>query len=291
MSLTNPNKVVTEERLSDFYQQILPYMGGMPEMLANKFNKSDLYSTDEKMIGRWIDGKPLYQKTVTMLVPTTSSDGTSAINQVSAPSNIDMINSFNAVMVMSTGNGNIHSLPMTPTGSTASGILRTFVFYNRADEDIVCQNTRVSNNGSTAYITIQYTKTTDTSIEIGSDTDYSTTEKIVGTWIDGKPLYQKTVIGTTPLTVNSSNNIPIGSSIDVGLIVSAFIEDETGNCFPISPMTRNSTGITNLRCVLMTNTSSEYPNTIQIRHFQTSSETIWLNMPAYITIQYTKTTD
>jgi hypothetical protein len=30
-------------------------------------------------------------------------------------------------------------------------------------------------------------------MEIGSNTDYSTTEKIIGTWIDGKPLYQKTI--------------------------------------------------------------------------------------------------
>lgn len=31
MSLTNPNKVITEERLSEFYQEILPYLGGNAE--------------------------------------------------------------------------------------------------------------------------------------------------------------------------------------------------------------------------------------------------------------------
>ena len=65
MSLTNPNKIVTEERLSEFYQDILPYLGGMPEILANKFSKGDLYSTDEKIIGVWTDGRPLYQRVVT----------------------------------------------------------------------------------------------------------------------------------------------------------------------------------------------------------------------------------
>ena len=44
---------------------------------------------------------------------------------------------------------------------------------------------------------LPFTKTTDSPIAIGSDTDYSTDEKIVGTWIDGKPLYQRVVIGTT----------------------------------------------------------------------------------------------
>ena len=45
-------------------------------------------------------------------------------------------------------------------------------------------------------ITVRYTKTTDSAISIGTDTDYSTTEKIVGTWIDGKPLWQKVLTGT-----------------------------------------------------------------------------------------------
>ena len=68
MSLTNPNKVVTEERLSEFYTGIFPYLGGMPEMVANKFSKSDIYSSTEKMIGQWTDGKPLYQKTITATI-------------------------------------------------------------------------------------------------------------------------------------------------------------------------------------------------------------------------------
>ena len=37
MSLTNPNKVVTEERLADFYQSILPYLGGMPDVCGGGF--------------------------------------------------------------------------------------------------------------------------------------------------------------------------------------------------------------------------------------------------------------
>ena len=74
MSLTNPKDVVTEERLKDFYDGIYPYLGGMPEILANKFSRSDIYSTTEKMIGQWTDGKPLYQKVIT---GTTSSSASS----------------------------------------------------------------------------------------------------------------------------------------------------------------------------------------------------------------------
>jgi hypothetical protein len=139
MPLTNPNKVVTEERLSEFYGQILPYMGGMPDVLANKFSKGDLYSTDEKMIGCWVDNRPLYQKTV------------------------------------ATG-GNV------PSGATL-----------------------IQRTTQTGYDTILYTKTTDSPIAIGSDTDYSTDEKIVGTWIDGKLIWQN--------TVSTGGNVPSGATL------------------------------------------------------------------------------
>lgn len=33
---------------------------------------------------------------------------------------------------------------------------------------------------------------------MGNNTTYSTAEKRVGTWIDGKPLYRKVLTGTTP---------------------------------------------------------------------------------------------
>ena len=85
--------------------------------------------------------------------------------------------------------------------------------------------------------TVQYTKTTDSAVEIGSDTDYSTTEKIVGTWIDGKPIWQKTVTGTAPNgwgdtahnianidkvinvscgIIHSNSYIVVGSATDIG---------------------------------------------------------------------------
>ena len=33
-------------------------------VVANKFNKADLYSTTEKVVGCWTDGRPIYQKTI-----------------------------------------------------------------------------------------------------------------------------------------------------------------------------------------------------------------------------------
>ena len=72
MSLTNPKNVVTEERLSEFYHQILPYLGNVPDLVMSKFKQSDIYSTSERIVGQWVDGKPLYQKTIRILNPAIS---------------------------------------------------------------------------------------------------------------------------------------------------------------------------------------------------------------------------
>ena len=52
MTMTNPDKPITKQDLNDYHNAILPYLGGMPEIYANKFAKGDLYDTNEKMIGR-----------------------------------------------------------------------------------------------------------------------------------------------------------------------------------------------------------------------------------------------
>lgn len=181
MPLTNPNKVVTEERLSEFYGQILPYMGGMPDVLANKFSKGDLYSTNEKMIGCWVDSKPLYMKS---FVETAISSGSS----ISIPSDIKIVSSY--------GSTNDTSLPYNYEGSN-------FISYwydysnNRIKFDMGSQSNK------TVYLTILYTKNSDSPIAIGVDTDYSTTEKIVGTDTDGSWVYQKTFLVTTASTPTS----------------------------------------------------------------------------------------
>lgn len=174
MSLTNPNKVITEERLSAFYQDILPYLGGMPEILANKFSKGDLYSTDEKMIGVWTNNKPLYQKVfVTTSAITLNPNGYTRV--FTPPANIE------EVVDMQCNSSQFHFWYWgTDCGTFAS----TYAGLN-----VVAAGTS---------FTLQYTKTTDSAISIGVDTDYSTTEKIVGTWIDGSYIYKKTFTGTIP---------------------------------------------------------------------------------------------
>lgn len=74
MSLTNPNKPVTEARLQEFYHRIKSYLG-FTEMPSEDMDdvisplpsvqpRYHKYSTEEHIVGEWIDGKPIYEKTI-----------------------------------------------------------------------------------------------------------------------------------------------------------------------------------------------------------------------------------
>jgi len=178
------NKVATKADLQEFYNRILPYLGGMPEILANKFSKGDLYSTDEKMIGQWIDGKPLYQKTIVKNNFTIGND-TSFTHGIT---NVDKIFIKDGFI---DDNGSFVMMPLLWSTSYDGVLIDATKIVFKGTGTWGAQSTR------TIYFVIQYTKTTDSAISIGSDTDYSTDEKIVGTWIGGKPIFQKTLNNVT----------------------------------------------------------------------------------------------
>lgn len=69
MAIQNDNTFLSKGDLKAYHEKILPYLGGNMMMSTNN---SDFYSTDEKVVGVWTDGKPLYQKT---LVNNTATSG------------------------------------------------------------------------------------------------------------------------------------------------------------------------------------------------------------------------
>jgi len=267
MSLTNPNTVVTEERLNDFYKGILPYMGGMPEMVANKFSKGDLYSTDEKMIGQWIDGKPLYQRTVVINNPLNNWDTI----QSYGIENIEHVISVNDRYWMDNNAWEGSQYYKTTDNITA--------IFLRPGFRLSC----VGATPSKVILTIQYTKTTDSAISIGNDTDYSTEEKVVGTWID-KPLYQRTY--ATPFPQVST----------YGTLVSTVIDSDTTkrvkNVYGSFEVADGNQAVTipfyGWDADKMIQISvKEDSGGIKLR----SNHNAYNSCTAYITIQYTKTTD
>lgn len=215
MSLSNPDTVVTEERLYQFYQQILPYLGGMPDILANKFSKADLYSTDEKLIGRWIDGKPLYQKVKVYDSPLTVGAIGGAGTTLDTIANIETL--VNAWCI----------------GSSFSAKTRVENFELSGNN---IQGMSLYSSVPIKASILQYTKTTDSAVEIGDDTDYSTTEKIVGTWIDGKPIWQKT--GEFTPTIHGINRFDLTDlSIEMPISVRALCFHSGGEIQTLDAMT------------------------------------------------------
>lgn len=184
----------SEEGDIDEIVDVYPQAGNLVS-IVNAFNKGDIYSTEEKMIGQWVDGKPLYQKTIVHTL-------TSNIENVNydIPANLSDIETVACVSgIIYEANSTNISIPLVSSPSSSNlGIISIGVISASAIQiRLPKQNL---NSGTKLLITVQYTKTTDSAISIGEETEYSTTEKVVGTWIDGKPLYQCTFEVNNPST-------------------------------------------------------------------------------------------
>jgi len=70
MAIQDDNTVLCKGDLKAYHEKILPYLGGN-FMLGT--NVSDYYSEDEKIVGIFTDGKPIYQKTIISTTPNSTN--------------------------------------------------------------------------------------------------------------------------------------------------------------------------------------------------------------------------
>lgn len=230
-----------------------------------------IYSDQEREVGVWRDGKPLYQKTYSVdNVGSSSMLVDSSMNLT----NIDLVGFINNGLKMNSPySGEVFQL-----GLATSAILRIW----NSSSGLYC-NIEGAGSGitGTCRFTVQYTKTTDT---VGSGTwngqggiahHYSTSETVVGTWIDGKPVYEKTFTN-----VANGTQILTGVSTVVDYRVSAHGTSPNSNyhCFG-DGFTINSSKIFTLISGVVT-------------YGSWTSATGEIEKDAdFIVIQYTKTTD
>lgn len=117
---------------------------------------------------------------------------------------------------------------------------------------------------------------------------YSTDEQVIGTWVDGKPIYQKTIIGSMPAVETdkefSSKFIDIEASIDYAHFICAVRKSTTG--FVPLPLYYSGNGY-QAYFFINGNNDPTRPNAIKLY----SNAQTWESQNVYITIQYTKTTD
>ena len=131
-------KPFTERQIEDIIRAFNPVMSGV--------STGNNYSTTEKRIGTWIDGKPLYQKTYSVISPSVA-DTDATVILVDNTFNIKEINGYlyndGNVCLNFNYNTNIYVL----TWQSSDNNIKMRVGSNYISKD--------------CYITIKYTKATD----------------------------------------------------------------------------------------------------------------------------------
>ena len=167
-----------------------------------------IYSTEEREIGVYIDGKPLYCKVlVNSSTVTANNNSWTTIPLNNQPTNIDKF-VFGALLA--------DAYPVSYE--------QPRIIYD--SENTIFKMASVQNSSYAAgklLIYAEYTKTTDVA---GSGTwtpqgipaaHYSTDEHIVGTWVDGSTVYERDFYYTQASMPGSSSPITIASDLSADM--------------------------------------------------------------------------
>ena len=132
--------------------------GGISEQmlndeLKNKINAStsDIYSVDEHVVGTWIDGQPVYEKTLVDNMGGSAGDGKT----------IDITELFIEQVVELNGFFDIETA-FLPLNFYLDDSSRTYAFIDMENNNIFYRNTKWDFSG--VIFTLRYTKTTDTEV-------------------------------------------------------------------------------------------------------------------------------
>ena len=154
MAIQSDDTILKKEDLKAYHNKILPYLGGN---IVASTNNSEYYTTDEKVVGVWTDGKPLYQKVIVGTLPTTVGSYGDAPIDVSTL-NIETIANFKGATTSATDN---YQFPLVFTTGSNS-VSTASVCYDTNNGVLHLRNNFSTWNGGSMRIILQYTKTTDT---------------------------------------------------------------------------------------------------------------------------------
>lgn len=246
-------------------------------IIANQFDKANLYSATEKVVGCWTDGRPIYQKVISCgALPNATTK-----NVAHGISNLKfVVNAFGYAKRSVSGTDTYISIPWVlaqkdPVEGYPSLQPQVGMTITDTNISISCYSDRSAFTES--YIAVQYTKTTDAanSFNYADENDYSTSEKIVGTWIDGSKVYQKTInVGNFPNA--TTKNVAHGIS-NLSLVIDLKASMSSNIMMPYTPP-KNSTNDWNAQI------SATSTNLV----ITTAAD--WSTRAGYITLKYTKTT-
>ena len=117
------------------------------------------YSTEEKVVGKWIDGKPIYEISYYNKTPVLSSTYNDFVSTGIILNNIDNIININATVIRDYGGKLCY--PIVYEDNNYKLIVRPHDINNSGNYNIEYCAFFSTNNIKNLIITIQYTKTTD----------------------------------------------------------------------------------------------------------------------------------
>ena len=243
---------------------------------------AEIYSTEEREVGVWTDGKPLYQKS---FLGIDFANGRRDYQHGIA--NVDKIFiNHSATFIYKKDKTEFAPFLFTGYNDQAQFVEG----YGRIIQTVTPTVITLKANANiysdyTADITLLYTKTTDTAGSGKWTTSgvpahhYSTNEQVVGTWIDGKPLYEKVVQTTFSATTHEGNQVYSGFidiSSEIPNIDMAWLDKNMSWYNPTSPQTRG----------FFAGWYEQDEGKIFVLTLYSRS-----NVPCTLVIRYTKTTD
>ena len=116
---------------------------------------------------------------------------------------------------------------------------------------------------------------------------YSTSERVIGEWIDGKPLYQKTIYHGQSIPAGTDNfGISCGISNVVDKVIDLTVIAKMGTEYKLLPQP-------------VYTTNAQYPEwSINMQGYDKSNDKVRIDTgmyttidECYVTLRYTKTTD
>ena len=265
MTLSNPNSVVTEQRLHDFYTEILPYLGrveagytpvGSVIIMSGNEAPTNYLACDGTVynIADYPELAAFYARsqgscnfyggngTTTFAVPdwrgefirgagTNSHENQGSGRAVglhqdatSMPSIHSLANKAVAIMsetvdgtVIETGMHGYDSAYNHNSGTNGNKWLKYTGVEGSTSSTAALITTRPTNTSVLFCVAVK-------NIYLNPSLDYSTEEKVVGTWIDGKTIYQKTFVYAGPITWSSTpHDVAIAdlSSLNIDNVISA----------------------------------------------------------------------
>lgn len=192
---------------------------------GNLYYSYGKYSKNEICIGEYL-GKPLYRKIYTNIqIPKATQTGTVVHTSFDSGVSVDALISINCKWYLSSGNytfGNEYQAPSANNGA----------YYDFSSNKIFLANSNTGWNNAIGTIIIEYTKKSDSensfspsmvtnNVRIASAPcyeDYSGEEIVVGKWIDGRPVYRKSMSVKGPQVTTDGTAV----SVDVPILPSTF---------------------------------------------------------------------